>query len=116
MSSEIRGRVFYRYMSWREVRVIEEEERTTGSGKLRGGAPGETFWTTDFYEESRTVKSSLALGYLPEVRLAFRITNEPELELEGTPVRAARGEPGGGTEWMSEEIVEVEVISVDNLE
>lgn len=38
------------------------------------------------------------------------------LERGGTEVEPLHGEPGGGTEWMTTEKVEVEVIGIDNLE
>lgn len=107
----LEGRIFYRYMSREEAEDVEDK------GLLRGGRPGQTYWTDERYERAGEAKSRLALNYSPEVRLAFTIRNEPTLERNGTRVKPLNGEPGGGTEWMSEnDSVEVEVIGVDNLE
>ena len=105
----IAGREFYRYMSREEARAVRE------SGYLRGGRAGRTYWTEDLYEEADEAKRRLALSNAPRVRMRFRICNEPDLDLEGSRVRPTEGESGGGTEWMSQKRVEVEVISVDQL-
>lgn len=86
------------------------------SGKLRGGRPGRTHWTEDHYESAREAKRRLALATLPEVRMEFTITNSPHIRRMGDVVEPVDDEPGGGTEWMTLEAVEVEVIAVDNLE
>lgn len=78
--SEAGRETYYRYMSEREAEVVGD------TGLLRGGRPGKTFWTTDFYGSALEAKRSLALGGLPEVRLAFTIVGEPEVELDGTVV------------------------------
>ena len=82
-------------MSEEEAGAVEEE------GLLRGGRPGRSYWTDKRYETADEAKSRLALKAPPEVRLAFTIRNEPALERVGTRVRPLRGEPGGGTEWMT---------------
>jgi hypothetical protein len=106
----VAGRVFYRYTS------RSEAEAVVRTGYLRGGRPGRTYWTTDLYGSPTEAKSRLALEYLPEARLEFRITNDPGLLLAGTRVEPDEDEPGGGTEYLSEESVEVEVVSVDHFE
>lgn len=93
-----------------------EAEAVQRTGLLRGGRPGRTYWTTDLYDSAERAKSRLALEYEPEVRLEFKITNEPELGLENATVEPDEEEPGGGTEYMSEQNVEVEVRGIDNLE
>ena len=109
-NSSVAGHVFYRYMSRAEAEAVVR------TGKLRGGRPGRTYWTTDLYESPSEAKSRLALESLPEARLEFRITNEPGLLLAGARVEPDEEEPGGGTEYVSEESVEAEVVSVDYLE
>ncbi len=104
------GQSFYRYMSRAELQAVEQ------SGMLRGGVRGRTYWSTDFYEGAGEAKRRLALGRAPEIRIEFKITNEPLLRREGDLVDASMGEPGGGTEYMSTEQVHVEVIRVDNLD
>ncbi len=103
-------KTFYRYMSRAELRAIEE------TSMLRGGIRGRTHWSTDRYATAREAKSRLALGRLPEIRVEFRITNEPHLIREGDAVEPAMEEPGGGTEYLTTEQVYVEVVRVDNLE
>ena len=44
------------------------------------------------------------------------VTNEPGLLLAGTRVEPDEDEPSGGAEYVSEESVEAEVVSVDYLE
>jgi hypothetical protein len=107
---DISRRTFYRYMSEGEVEVVRRTEL------LRGGRPGKTFWTTDFYEGALEARRFLALGSLPEVRLTFRIVGEPKLELNGAVVEPTPDEPGGGAEYMSRGKVEVEVVAVDRIE
>lgn len=104
------GRTFYRYMSRAEAEAV------LSTGKLRGGRPGRTYWTEDRYESSEEAKRRLALARLPEVRMQFTIKNDPHLRRAGDIVEPSNGELGRGTEWMTLEAVEVEVIAVDNLE
>lgn len=106
----VQGRTFYRYMSRAEAEAV------LATGKLRGGRPGRTYWTEDRYEGSGLAKARLALEMQPEVRMEFRIRNDPRVRRAGDRVKPISGEAGGGTEWMTPEVVEVEVISVDNLE
>lgn len=101
---------FYRYMSQAEAEAVES------TGLLRGGRPGNHYWTDTRYTTAREAKAYLALEYHPEIRTRFRITNDPGLLKNGTRVQPDNQEPGGGREWMSEDPVEVEVIDVDNLE
>ena len=102
--------VFYRYVSRTEVEAIVE------TGILRGGRPGRTYWTEEFYETAAEAKAKLALAEpAPAARVAFRIKNSPDVRRRGDAVLPAAGEPGGGTEWMSADPVEVEVISIDAL-
>ncbi len=100
-------RSVYRYMSRAEAEAVAR------TGMLRGGRPGRTYWTDERYESSREAKRSLALKQRPQVRMEFRITNEPKLILAGARVRATGDEPGGGIEYVTLDAVEVEVIRVD---
>lgn len=108
--TRIEGATFYRYMSRAEAEAVER------TGFLKGGRPGRTYWTDEYFERAEEAQGRLALKLRPQVRLAFRITNDPKLVLEGTRVRPKDEQAGGGTEWMTIERVEVEVIGVDNLE
>jgi hypothetical protein len=72
-------------MSWAEAEAVER------TGFLRGGIPGEVYWTDDLYESSAEAMRHLALANLPEVRMRFRIRGT--LPSSG----AARGsDPTGG--------------------
>ena len=107
------GEVFYRYMSDKERKVVED------TGMLRGGRGAgleETHWTDEVYWSAAEAQARLALGDPPEVRLAFRIVGEPVLLKDGQAVAPDGDQPGGGTEWMTREIVEVEVIGYANLD
>ncbi len=81
-----------------------------------GGRPGRTYWTGECYESAGQAKSLLALKYRPEVRMEFRITNDPKLLRDRTLVAPDYDEPGGAAEYVTLEAVEVEVVSVDNLD
>lgn len=102
------GKGFYRYMSWAEA--------IRATGFLRGKRPGETYWTDEWYESAEEAKQLLALKVRPGVRIEFRILNESELLRDGDRVEPGEDEPGGGTEWMTLEPVEVEVIEVEPLD
>lgn len=105
--TELQGRTFYRYVSAKELEVIRE------SGKLRGGKGAgieKTYWTEDLYHGAAQALDRLALPRPPEYRVAFIITNEPEVLLRGSAVEATEDRPGGATEWMSRQAVEVEIV------
>jgi hypothetical protein len=93
-----------------------EAEAVDRTGFLRGGIPGEVYWTDDLYESSAEAMRHLALANLPEVRMRFRIKGDPPLIRSGTRVRPDGRQPGGGTEYMTLARVEAEVVAVDNLE
>ncbi len=102
--------VFYRYVGEKEVAAIEE------TGLLRGGRRGRTFWTQGVYGSAAEAKARLALGDPPPAyRVAFRIRNDPTVSARADRVDPAAGEPGGGTEWVTTDPVEVEVIEIVEL-
>jgi len=101
---------WFRYMSRAEADAVK------ATGKLRGGRPGRTYWTSRTYKTAGGAKRWNALPDRPEVRVEFRLRGNPKLELEGTKVSPRYGEPGGGREWMTTESVEVEVMRVDDLD
>lgn len=100
---ESRELEFYRYVS---VGELAEIERT---GKLRGERAGqdETFWTEDFYESAVEARDKLALRRLPQVRVRFTISNEPNISWRRKSVDPEYGQSGGGTEWSSYDAIEV---------
>lgn len=107
---EVEGKTYYRYMSRAEAKAVGD------TGFLRGGIPGEAYWTDDYHESASLAMRRLALGSLPEVRMRFRMLDTPQLARNGAQVRPDIEQPGGGTEYMSGEKVRVEVVVVDNLE
>ncbi len=107
------GEVFYRYMSDEERRVVED------TGMLRGGRGAgleETHWTDEVYGSSAEARARLSLADPPEVRLAFRMAGRPVLLKDGATVAPDGDQPGGGTEWMTTEVVQVEVIGYAHLD
>lgn len=103
----IANRTFYRYVDEREVVAIRE------TGLLRGGRGAgmeRTFWTEDFYQNADEARRRLAFFRTPTHRVAFTITNEPEIESFGTRVDPSDEQPGGGTEWMSRDAVAVRLV------
>lgn len=89
-----------------------EAEAVRETGRLRGGWPGETYWTDEVYTSAEHAQQRLALSERPEVRMEFRIRNNPRLEIDAGRVEPAHGREGEGREYMSEDPVEVEVIDV----
>lgn len=111
--SEFEGKTYYRYMSRAEAEAVGE------TGFLRGGRGAgfeETYWTDEVYASAPEAKARLALRSLPELRVAFRIVNTPALLLDSVRVSPSEREPGGGTEWMTLDAVEVEVTGIEDLD
>lgn len=103
------GKPLYRYMSQAEANAVRE------TGLLRGGRSGETFWTDSRFTSAARAENRLSLETKPEVRMEFRLINNPLLERNGTRVQSANGGAGGGREYMSLNPVGVEVINVQPL-
>jgi hypothetical protein len=103
------GRSFYRYMVPAELEAVRQ------TGFLRGGRPGETFWTDGIYTSAAEAQSQLALPSPPELRVRFIIVNQPTLTRDGSVVEPAFGSPGGGREWASPDPVQVEIVDVQPL-
>ena len=59
--------VFYRYVS------RTEEEAIGKTGMLRGGRPGRTYWTEEFYETAAEAKAKLALADVGARRCGLRL-------------------------------------------
>ena len=101
-------------MSKAELRAVQE------TGKLRGGRLGETYFTVNKYRTVRSAMRYLSLPNPPEVRLDFKILNQPRIY--GPRVAKPKyGQPGGGTElWVdvkdSDEAVRVRIIRIVELE
>lgn len=94
---------FSRYMSEAELKVVRE------TGKLRGGNPGKTYFTTNRYRTKRSAQRYLSLPTMPDVRVDFEILNTPQI-FGPKRVDPAFGQPGGGVEYWSEEEVIVRIL------
>jgi hypothetical protein len=103
------GRSFYRYMVPGELEAVRE------TGFLRGGRPGDTFWTDAEFTSAAEVQDKLALPTPPELRVRFVILNTPTLIRDGSIVEPAFGGQGGGREWASPDPVQVEILDVQPL-
>ena len=103
------GRSFYRYMVPGELEAVRQ------TGFLRGGRPGDTFWTDEAFTSAAEAQNRLALPSPPELRVRFIILNSPTLIRDGSIVDPAFGGQGGGREWASPDQVQVEILDVQPL-
>lgn len=92
--------VQYRYLSAGELTAIQS------TNTLRGGRPGETFFTSDVYATALDAERNLALPNSPEYRIQFAILNNPTIQGPQT-VLPKYGQPGGGTEMFTTDLVRV---------
>ncbi|MEW6039323.1 MAG: PKD domain-containing protein [Pseudomonadota bacterium] len=102
----VQGRTFFRSMSSAEAEAVKN------GGVLRGGRPGETFFTDQRIRSGATAQDRLSLPNRPEVQMEFRIRNNPVLNRAGTRVKPDFGGRGGGREFSTFDPVEVEIINV----
>jgi len=103
----IRG---YRYVSEGEIKAIQE------TGMLRGGNPGETFFTKDLFKTSTKAQQRLSLQGAPTHRIEFDVINNPTMQRNGTKVDSLFGQPGKGAEFMTIDPVRVNLINVQPLQ
>lgn len=89
-----------------------EAEAVKQTGKLRGGNPGETFFTDSRFRSGARAQDRLSLPQRPEVQMEFRIKNNPTLLKKGTRVTPDYGRRGGGREFMTTDPVRVGVINI----
>lgn len=89
-----------------------EAEAVRKTGKLRGGKPGDTFFTDSRFRSGARAQDRLSLRQRPGVQMEFRIKNNPTPSLNGTRVKPDYGGRGGGREFMSTDPVKVEIINV----
>lgn len=108
------GRSFYRYMSQAEAQTVQS------SGVLRGfravNGRSETYFTEDHYNSASEAQSRLALEQAPQVRVRFRVANNPRMDRANAAVSADYGQRGGGTQWSTREVVRVEAIEITRLD
>jgi hypothetical protein len=111
VSSETsQGTTAFRYMTQGEVNAIKESK-----GYLRGGNPGETFFTKDLYKSAFKAEQRLSLGTTPTHRVEFEILNNPLLSRTGQRVAAIPGRTGGGNEFSSLGLIRVRIINIQPL-
>jgi hypothetical protein len=109
-ASRLLPKRFSRYMSEAELKAVQE------TGLLRGGRPGETYFTTNKFRRAISAMRRLSLKHKPEVRVDFEITNSPTI-FGPRPVMPHYGQPGGGIEyWTVNDPVQVRILRVLHLE
>lgn len=82
---------------------------------LRGGRPGETFFTKDVYKSGAHAQDRLSLPSTPTHRVEFEITNNPTMIRNGTKADPVTPHAGRGAEFMTTDPVRVNVINVQPL-
>ena len=109
MNVAAEGMYAYRYVTEGEVKAIEK------TGMLRGGNPGETFFTKDLYKSGASAQSRLSLPNTPTHRVEFQLTENVNLLRNGSKVDPAFNQVGKGAEFMTTEPVKVRIINVQKL-
>ena len=99
----------YRYITEGEKEAIKETEM------LRGGNPGETYFTKDIYKSSSRAQDRLSLPTTPKLRVEFEILNNPKLSLNGSKVLPDFKMSGKGAEFMTTDPVRVRIINIQPL-
>ena len=98
----------YRVMSEGELEAVKS------TGMLRGGREGTTYFTDSYFRNANKAKSRLALPEKPSYIVEFEIKNNPNIS-GGTKVQPAFGEVGGGREYFTDDIVEVDIINYQKM-
>ena len=108
----LKGERGYRYMGKGELDAIMNANKD--SRYLRGGWEGETYYTKDLYKSASKAQERLALPETPSYRMEFEIINNPKAELYGHKVDPvlSRGQLGKGSEFMTNDKVQIRVINV----
>ncbi len=99
----------FRYVTEGEIKAIKD------TGMLRGGRPGETFFTKDVYKSGAHAQERLSLPTTPTHRIEFEITNNPTMLRNGTKVEPVGSLTGKGSEFMTTDQVHVDLINVQSL-
>ncbi|EKR45654.1 polymorphic toxin type 10 domain-containing protein, partial [Leptospira interrogans] len=99
----------YRYVTKGEVQAIKD------TGMLRGGNPGETYFTKDLYKSGAKAQERLSLKDQPTHRVEFEVKGSPGYEKYGSKVKPDYGQPGKGSEFMTTNPVKVKLINVQPL-
>ena len=99
---------YYRAMSEAEYQAVLD------TGYLRGGNPGKTYFTNTGYTSAATAQSKLSLEVTPQYMVEFKITNNPNVT-GGTIVKPDFGQLGGGIEFVTTDLVQVQIINAQLL-
>lgn len=89
-----------------------EADAVKQTGVLRGGRPGETYWTDSRFRSADRAQYRLSLPDRPEVQIEFKLKSSSTMSRDGTRVAPDFGGRGGGREYMSTDPVQVEIINV----
>jgi len=100
------GQTFFRSMSEAEAQAVRQ------TGRLRGGRPGETFFTDSRFRTAGRAQDRLSLPQRPDVQMEFRLRGSPSMSRNGTRVQPDYGGLGGGREFSTFDPVEVEIFNV----
>jgi hypothetical protein len=84
-----------------------ELEAINQTGLLRGGRPGETFFTTDYYAEVSQAVQKLSLPTPPEIGVEFQILNRPVINGPKIVEPIPGVTTGGGIEYWTSDPVRV---------
>jgi hypothetical protein len=109
LAAKTTGTTGYRYVTEAEILAIKD------TGMLRGGRPGETYFTKDVYKSGSHAQERLSLPTTPTHRIEFNITNNPTMLRNGTKVDPVGSLPGKGAEFMTTDPVRVDLINVQPL-
>jgi hypothetical protein len=105
-----KGRTFERVVSEAELTATQE------TGLLRGGRPGENFFTNSASLNAKRAQQRLGLdGPLRDYRVRFQIKNDVTVTGPGPAKPGQSGTPGGGLEFSTSERTEIEVTRIDPL-
>jgi len=102
---------YTRYIGEGELQAIEQ------TGLLRGGRPGETYFTTDHYVSENSAMQRLALKQGPDYRVEFELLNQPSIvgpERVAPSLKLFRW--GWGIQYWTSDPVQVRVLRYSLME
>jgi len=102
---------YTRYVGEGEIAAIQQ------TGLLRGGRPGETYFTIDRYVSKNSAMQRLALKHGPEYRVEFEIINQPSIvgpERVAPSLKPLRW--GWGIQYWARDPVQVRILRYYRME
>ena len=102
---------YTRYIGEGELPAIEQ------TGLLRGGRPGETYFTTDGYVSKNSAMQRLALEQGPDYRVEFKLLNRPFIigpERVAPSLKPFRW--GWGIQYWTRDPVQVQILRYSRME